>query len=113
MSCRSEERASLSQADTAIPRSIIQLWAQRATLDSRIADNISRLLAQNPGWTHVLYQDRDAEDLIATAYGVGMVAALRRIDPRYGAARADLMRYLMIHNSGGIYLDAKIGRAHV
>ena len=34
-------------------------------------------------------------------------AAQRRINPQYGAARADLFRYALLYTRGGIYLDIK------
>jgi mannosyltransferase OCH1-like enzyme len=34
-----------------------------------------------------------------------------RIDARYGAARADLFRYLLMYKVGGVYLDIKSGAA--
>lgn len=36
-----------------------------------------------------------------------MLSLYLRIDPKYGAARADLFRYILIYIEGGVYLDIK------
>lgn len=67
------------------------------------------MAAANPGWEHRLYNSAKAERFIADHYGVGTLAAYLRIGPEYGAARADLLRYLVIYKHGGVYLDLQSG----
>jgi hypothetical protein len=38
-----------------------------------------------------------------------MLAVFDRIRPEYGAARADVFRYLLLYKRGGVYLDIKSG----
>ncbi|WP_363110025.1 glycosyltransferase [Pectobacterium odoriferum] len=40
-------------------------------------------------------------------YGKEMLSVYLSIEPTYGAARADLFRYLLIYIEGGVYLDIK------
>jgi hypothetical protein len=76
-------------------------------LPAVLRDNVSELHASNPGWTHCFYDNQGVERFIHESYGLRMLSYYRRIDPRYGAARADLFRYLVTYRLGGIYLDIK------
>jgi hypothetical protein len=78
-----------------------------AGLPDPIRQNIESLKRDNPGWEHRLYNDADIERYIGLAYGPRILAYYHRIDPRFGAARADLFRYLVVYREGGVYLDIK------
>jgi inositol phosphorylceramide mannosyltransferase catalytic subunit len=69
--------------------------------------NVDRMTALNPGWEHRLYDDRAVERFIREQYGEPMLRLFRSIDPSYGAARADLFRYLAVYRLGGVNLDIK------
>lgn len=89
-----------------IPRILHQTFATH-DLPMALRTNVEELRRLNPDWEHRLYDDAMIEAFIAQEYGDGIVAAYRRIDPRYGAARADLFRYLLVYRVGGVYLDIK------
>jgi inositol phosphorylceramide mannosyltransferase catalytic subunit len=72
-----------------------------------LRENVAALIARNPGWTHCLYGDEDIEEFVREQYGSAVLSQYLRIDSRYGAARADLFRYLLIYKRGGVYLDIK------
>ena len=91
---------------TAIPRLLHQTYPH-ADLPDALATNVLALKASNPGWEYRFYNDTAVERFIAEQYGDAMLAAFHRIDPAYGAARADLFRYLAIYRLGGVYLDIK------
>jgi hypothetical protein len=91
-----------------IPR-IIHQTAPARHLAPHLQHNVDRLCAMNPEWEHRLYDDADIEVFIEKTYGKPMLDRYRRIDPRYGAARADLFRYLLLYSQGGVYLDIKSG----
>jgi mannosyltransferase OCH1-like enzyme len=76
-------------------------------LPNQLAANVEDLRARNPGWEHRLYDDADIERFIAATYGREMLQVYRRINPAYGAARADFFRYLVVYAVGGVYLDIK------
>lgn len=89
-----------------IPRIIHQTYPG-ADLPEALAANVAMLRARNPGWEYRLYDDAAIERFINTDYGPAMLALYRRIAPEYGAARADLFRYLAVYRIGGVYLDIK------
>lgn len=89
-----------------IPRIIHQTYPGTA-LPEALRDNVATLVAANPGWDHRLYDDRAIERFISEHYPKEILAAYLRIRPEYGAARADLFRYLAIYRLGGVYLDIK------
>jgi mannosyltransferase OCH1-like enzyme len=91
-----------------IPRLIHQVCLSMEMPDVLRA-NVSAIREQNPGWEHRLYDDRPAEGFIADHYGAEMLRDYLSIDRSYGAARADLFRYLVIYRLGGVYLDLKSG----
>jgi hypothetical protein len=92
----------------AIPRVIHQTYPVK-TLPPLLQDAVDRLRGGNPQWQHHLYDDGDVRDFIGLHYDGRVLAAYNRIDPAYGAARADLFRYLLLYRLGGVYLDIKSG----
>lgn len=89
-----------------IPKIIHQTFPTKH-LPNALADNVDRLKAMNRGYDHRLYDDREIEDFIRTVYGKDMLNVYNLIDWSYGAARADLFRYLLVYELGGIYIDIK------
>lgn len=90
----------------AIPRIIHQTYPTKS-LPAELRRNVERIKALNPTYEHRLYDDADIECFIMDQYGREMLAAYHQINPDYGAARADLFRYLLIYAVGGVYLDIK------
>ncbi len=72
-------------------------------------DNIAHIRSNNSDHFYQFYSGSDREDFIRKAYGARILASYCKIDPIYGAARADFFRYLLIHHLGGVYLDIKSG----
>lgn len=90
----------------AVPRILHQTFPHK-NLPREIRHNIDSILALNPGWEHRLYDDGAIRHFIELAYGNKVLSLYDRIDDAYGAARADLFRYLLMYREGGIYLDIK------
>jgi len=90
----------------AIPRILWQTCPAHM-LVGPLRDNVEAMAAANPGWDHRVVDDSAIEALIERDYGVAMLRCYRRISPEYGAARADLFRYLALYRHGGVYLDVK------
>lgn len=107
---RAAARPALPQApeQTQIARLIHQTFHGDAP-PVEAAANIAGLKAMNPGWTYRYWSDRDVHDFIRDRYGWDMLKLYLRINPCYGAARADLFRYLCVYALGGVYLDVKAG----
>lgn len=76
-------------------------------LPAELQASVESLKALNPGWRHELYDDADIARFIRDAYGGAVFERFELIDPVYGAARADLFRYLLLYKQGGVYLDIK------
>lgn len=89
-----------------IPKIIHQTFYSRV-LPSIIQENISKLKELNSGWEYRFYDENDICEFILNTYGVDILNYYNKIDPRYGAARADFFRYLLIYKEGGVYLDIK------
>lgn len=89
-----------------IPHVIHQTFS-KADLPPLLRANVEALKSKNPGWRHIFYDNGARERFISAHYGPDLLAAYRRIRPEYGAARADLFRYLAIYAVGGVYLDLK------
>ena len=89
-----------------IPRIIHQTFPTRQMPDE-IEQNIARLKAINPNWEYRFYGDKDISDFIRQHYNHKVLEYYNRINPAYGAARADLFRYLVIYKCGGVYIDIK------
>ena len=91
----------------AVPRVIHRTARDGSAIVPPIETAIRRLIAANPGWTHQIYDDDAAEAFVRTEYGGAIHRNFLRINPAYGAARADLFRYLLLYARGGVYLDIK------
>jgi mannosyltransferase OCH1-like enzyme len=90
-----------------IPRVVYQTWCSKSEIPQQYKDALQHNKNLNPEYEFKLYDDYDLENLFLNA-----PEALRntffRINPKYGAARADLFRYYIIWTLGGIYMDIKI-----
>ena len=89
-----------------IPKIIHQSYLRTALTDV-LERNIAEIKNINPGWTYRFYDDADCRDFIEGNYGPQLVDAYNQINPIYGAARADLFRYMVIYKTGGVWLDIK------
>lgn len=92
-----------------IPQVIHQTYflsPQDELFPEELRENVERLKALNPNWEYRFYNDDDIISYIKKHYP-NLLVFYERIDPSYGAARADFFRYLLIYNEGGVYLDIK------
>ena len=89
-----------------IPKIIHQTW-KSDKIDKELYDIINHNLDLNPEYEYRFYTDEDMENYIKHNCSPSEYKAYKKINPKYGAARADLFRYLVIYYEGGIYLDIK------
>jgi hypothetical protein len=89
-----------------IPKIIHQTFYSK-DLPPEIQANVAKIKAMNPGWEYKLYDDADIAAFLAQHYNTAIAARFHKIDSRYGAAKADLFRYLLLYKVGGVYLDIK------
>lgn len=88
-----------------VPKIIHQTYHSK-TFPPEILENINHLKALNPDWEYRVYDDDDITNYI-TRYYPELLNIYNKINPIYGAARADFFRYILIYNEGGVYLDIK------
>ncbi len=88
-----------------IPKIVHQTFPSK-NLPADLLANINQLKKLNPNWDFRLYDDHDIESFISSEYP-NLLAYYQRINPSYGAAKADFFRYLLLYKSGGVYLDIK------
>ena len=89
-----------------IPKVFHRTHETKETLDmfKEVEDNIRRL---HPDYKITNYTTVDIEEFIKTHYSDRIYKAYKSINPNYGAARADVFRYLVVYLKGGIYMDIK------
>ena len=104
---RSRPSEARNPGKMAIPKFIYQTPKRKDALPPLLQQNIEHIRTINKGWSHRLFDDAEIEAFIEGTYGQDVLALYRRIEPLYGAARADLFRYLLIYETGGVYLDIK------
>lgn len=89
-----------------IPKIIHQSYHTKILPDI-LNKNIDKIKKMNPDWEYRLYDDKDQIEFISQYYGSQMLKSYLKINPLYGAARADFFRYLLIYKIGGVWLDIK------
>lgn len=92
-----------------IPRLIWQTVRDMHALDPEIQTCVHRLRTLNLAWKHQLFDDRSQLEFLQSVCSDRFMRAYHRIAPEYGAARADLFRYVAIFLHGGAYFDIKSG----
>ena len=90
-----------------IPKIVHQTYFTKE-LPELIKKNVDSLKANNPDWEFRLYNDEDILNFITTHFP-NLLSTYNKINSKYGAARADFFRYLVIYKEGGVYLDIKSG----
>lgn len=94
-----------------IPRILWQTTEDRANIPPHLAECVDKVKATNPGWAHRLYDNAQRLEALRAVCSDRFMRAYGRTQPRYGAMRADLFRYVMVYLHGGVYLDLKSGTA--
>lgn len=90
-----------------IPLEIHQTYYKHE-LPKVLVEHVEALKALNPECTYTLWNDAELERFIVENYGEKLFQEYyKRIGDDYGAAKADLFRYLLIYKCGGLYLDIK------
>jgi hypothetical protein len=95
----------LIQGDS-IPKIIHQTFPTK-NLPAEIQANVESIRKRNPDYEWTLYDDEKIVEFIGSRYDQRVLDLYLKISPSYGAARADLFRYLCVYQLGGVYLDIK------
>jgi len=88
-----------------IPAVIFQTWHTKEALPPLMFAAIQQIRVSNPGFKHYLYDDQECRDFIQKHYDRRVLNAFDSLVP--GAFKADLWRYCVLFQHGGIYLDIK------
>lgn len=92
-----------------IPRILWQTSKDRRKILPELIGCIEKLRKTNPTWEHRLFDDETQLLMLNEVCSDRFLKAYSRIQPRYGAAKADLFRYVAVYLYGGAYLDLKSG----
>ena len=97
-----------------IPNKIYRLWCTREkhgcggrNYSSKPWETTEKAMGKH--YQQEIITDDDYVPFLEKHFGKGhkILKALSVLNPKYGAAKADLMRYAIIYIKGGIYLDFK------
>lgn len=89
-----------------IPTVVYRTWIDLNLLPG--AQKAWRLTqTHNPTFEQKLFTHEQRDAFMQNETSDRVWKAYARINPRYGAARADLFRYAILYERGGFYLDAK------
>ncbi len=91
---------------TSIPK-IIHQTSKSKELVPELAVAVKHAQDLNKGWLYSFYDDAACRSLVEKNYGSEVLNLYDKINPRYGAAKADLFRYLVVYLMGGVYADIK------
>jgi autotransporter strand-loop-strand O-heptosyltransferase len=89
-----------------IPRIIHQTFKTNS-LPGDVQTVVNRLKAMNPTFEYRFYDDGACIEFIKNTYDSDILNTYLSISPIYTSARADLFRYLLMYEIGGVYLDIK------
>ena len=101
-----QEGTDLILTKNKIPRIIHQTY-KSLELPSELQKVVSKLKRMNPTFEYRFYDDGDCIEFIKDHYDEDTLNIYLSINPIHGAARADLFRYLLMYEIGGVYLDIK------
>lgn len=90
-----------------IEKKIHQTYADIKKIPLEINENIKYLKIKNEKWEYKLYDDEDVWTYLEKHLSTNEINLLRKINPKYGVVIADIFRYVVIYNEGGVYLDIK------
>lgn len=79
----------------------------RQELSEDLISNQKYIREHNPEWCYYCLDNEQARSFLLDAFGETMLSYYMRVDVKYGAARADFLRYLLLYYYGGVYLDIK------
>jgi inositol phosphorylceramide mannosyltransferase catalytic subunit len=93
--------------DYKIPRILHQTYSSWDKLTPDVKKVIKENLDINPTWKYRFYDNQTIDKYIKEHESEYVYNAYKKINPKYGAAIADLFRYIVIYHEGGVYMDIK------
>ena len=77
-------------------------------LSDLVSENIRSLRSRHPGEEHLLWRETMLTDFIASHFDAEVLSAFRTLRPY--AYKADLAKYCLLYEHGGLYADLLKGR---
>lgn len=93
--------------DFKIPRIIHQTYSSWDQLTPGVKKVINENIKMNTNWKYNFYDNKTIYKYIKEHESEYVYSAFKKINPLYGAALADLFRYIVIYHEGGVYMDIK------
>lgn len=90
-----------------IPKTIHQIGIGMDTIPTSFKNTITKLKKKNHEYKYKFWSDKDIDEYLNKTCSKDIINAYYKINSKYGPARADLLRYIIIYNEGGVYLDLK------
>ncbi len=90
-----------------IPRIVHMTYKNFSQLPSELVNKNKNLERLNQDYEFRYYDDESMHKWILGSCDRKTCEAFLSINPNYGAAKADLFRYLVLNKVGGVYLDIK------
>ena len=84
-----------------IPKIIHQTWRSESTIPEPLKRCVSSIRKTYPNYDYKFYSDEDCRDYIKANYS----ESLNLYDALKPVERADLFRYAIMYEHGGIYFD--------
>eukprot|EP00457_Paulinella_chromatophora_P011208 gb/GEZN01011336.1/.p1 GENE.gb/GEZN01011336.1/~~gb/GEZN01011336.1/.p1 ORF type:complete len:311 (-),score=25.28 gb/GEZN01011336.1/:146-1078(-) len=92
-----------ANASRQIPRVIYQTYEFDDSTNSCLQNKIARFMSANPGYERRFFNGKDRRAFIKQYFDSDMLHAYDKL--HVGAAEADLWRYAVMYEKGGVYLD--------
>jgi inositol phosphorylceramide mannosyltransferase catalytic subunit len=89
-----------------IPKIVYQTFKTKE-LTPRLKELRKENSRSSPSYSFELWDDAAIDDFIRTNFPINVYRAFKKINPKFGAARADFWRYCILYKKGGVYMDIK------
>ena len=99
-------KISSATAHRPIPRVMYRTWKER-DLPMNFKKAWVFTEEHNPGYTQLLFTDDDVANFMRAYTANRLQKVYFSINPKFGAARADIYRYAVLYEFGGVYIDIK------
>jgi len=87
-----------------VPKHIYQTWHSKE-MPPKMKECVEKLKSDNPEFEHHLFSDEESREFIEKHFEEEVLNAYDALIP--GTFKADLWRYCVLYQNGGVYLDIK------
>ena len=102
-STENQESSAPIKSTDKIPKQVFQTW-KTEYIDEGHFLNLKSFHEENRDYQFYFYNDKDMNEYMERAWGHHPISSVFR-RTKVGAAKADIWRYCLLYDAGGIYLD--------